>query len=154
RRLAKDGSEDGLRAAAALADDDPWRQRLRDRSVRKDGKLLGRLAREDSAPRQPTANLLILSAALQETGGKAEAERLLRSAQKLPPNDFWLNVELANLLTQVPDGEAAEAAEAVSFWRAALALRPKSAEVYNGLGLAWWIQKRFAEAAEAFRQAV
>jgi tetratricopeptide (TPR) repeat protein len=154
RRDGRDGTADRLRAAAALADDDPWRQRVRDPAVRADRAAVERLAAADEAATQPTANLLLLVAALKDVGGEAAAEQLLRRAQNWRPNDFWVNLTLADVLTPDNDRTPARSVEAVGFCRAALARRPGSAAAYNALGNAWFAQREYAEAEAAYREAV
>src|SRR5262249_22757163 len=108
-------------------------------------------------------HLMLLDYALVAVGEETVAERLLRQAQKRRPDDFWINFQLADHLTKwlfVPGqsgfGERATiapaAAEAAGFYRAALALRPRSAIVYNGLGIALHAQGKFADAAAAYRR--
>jgi serine/threonine-protein kinase len=63
------GSGELLRAAARLADEDPWRQQLRDLQVRKERAALERLARQEGILTQHPANLVFLSRALQQGGG-------------------------------------------------------------------------------------
>src|SRR5262249_27664215 len=96
------GAGEPLRAVARLADDDPWREQLRDPRVRRDRAALERLAGEEGVLAQPPANLVLLSRALLEAKGWAAAERLLRSAQQRHPADFWVNFELGTLLAKKP----------------------------------------------------
>jgi serine/threonine protein kinase/Flp pilus assembly protein TadD len=154
RRRERDGTAGRLRAAAALADDDPWRQSLRDPGVRHDRAALERLAAKDEAVTQPTANLLLLVFALDGQGRGAAAERLLRRAQERRPNDFDINHELAYRLGPDDTDRPGRSAEAVGFCRAALAGRPRSATTYNLLGNAWLAQARFAEAERVYARAV
>jgi serine/threonine protein kinase len=133
---------------ARRADPDPeWRDHFRDPSVWHDRAALERLARQarvsDLSPR-----LLIVLSRLLELGD-ADAEPLLRAAQRLRPAHFWLNWELGNvLLAKRQPGEAA------GFYRAALVTRPESGAVYNSLGLALLAQGQVDEALNAFRKAV
>jgi tetratricopeptide (TPR) repeat protein len=143
-------SGEPLRAVAQLADDDPWRRQLRDPHVRKDRAALERLARADGVLSQPPANLVLLSSALVQVEGRTAAERLLGLAQQVHPGDFWINFRLAGLLSQT----AAPRAEAVGFYRAALALRPRSAAVYYNLGAALRRQEKLPEAVDAYEKAI
>src|SRR5262249_22958172 len=61
---------------------------------------------------------------------------LLRQAQARHPQDFWLNVLLANQL-QVRKAPG----EALGFYWAGLGIRPDTAAVYNNLGLALYLQR-------------
>src|SRR5262249_38247742 len=146
-------------AVANWADDDPWRRRMRDPAVRKDRAELERLATEeivhltgkDEGQPQPRANLVLLGVLLRSAGMRATAERLLRHVQQRHPDDFRVNFTLARTLdSQQPD----LAAEAVGFYRAALALRPESAKAYNNLGLLWKGLRGPAEGEPAYRQAI
>src|SRR5262249_839458 len=153
------GSGEPLLAVANWADDDPWRRRMRDPAVRKDRAELERLATEeivhltgkDEGQPQPRANLVLLGVLLRSAGMRATAERLLRHVQQRHPDDFRINFTLAGTL----DSKKPElAAEAVGFYRAALALRPENAKAYNNLGLLLREQKRPAEAETTYRQAI
>jgi serine/threonine protein kinase/Tfp pilus assembly protein PilF len=144
------GSGESLRVIAGQADDDPWRQRLRDPQVRRDRVALERLADEEGVLAQPPANLVLLAGALSRAQTLAPAVSLLRKAQQRHPADFWINFELAFLLY----GERGSEAEAVGYLRAALALRPESTGVYNNLGTALYRQGKWEEAAAAYRTAI
>src|SRR5439155_4839297 len=121
KKVSSDGSEEPVWVVARLADDDPWRQKLRDPEVRKDRAAMERLAEAEDVMAQPPGNLVLLSWALDAIKGRAAAVRLLRRAQQRHPADFWINFELAFRLY----GEPATLAEAIGFYRAALALRPR-----------------------------
>jgi tetratricopeptide (TPR) repeat protein len=144
------GSGDTLRSVASLADDDRWREQLRDPQVRKDRAALERLAGEEGILAQPPANLVLLAAALSHAKGQAAAVALLRRAQQRYPADCFVNFELASLLHGAPGMEA----ERVGFLRAALALRPDNTAVYNNLGVALFYQGKHAEAVDAYRKAL
>jgi serine/threonine protein kinase/Tfp pilus assembly protein PilF len=145
------GAGEPMRTLAGLADDDSWRQQLRSAAVRGDPAALTRLAERPDALAQPPANLELLSAALLAAKAPASAERLLRHAQKHYPADFWISFKLADLLrTRKP----ALVDEAIGFYRAALAVRPKSAVAYNHLGISLWAIGKPAEAEAACRQAL
>jgi tetratricopeptide (TPR) repeat protein len=148
------GSGKGLQAVAGQADDDPWRQRLRQLTMSKDRAALEQLAGEDGAFTQPPPNLVLLACALEATGGQAAAERLLRRAQQLHPGDFWSNTELAKLLVRDKVGPPTRVEEGIGFFRAALAVRPQSAVVHNNLSVALLAQGKLAEAEDACRKAI
>jgi tetratricopeptide (TPR) repeat protein/tRNA A-37 threonylcarbamoyl transferase component Bud32 len=136
---------------AALADDDPWRRRLRDPGLGTNGARVERLAQDKDTLRQPPVYLYLLSEGLQYHGRPAAAERLLRRAQEQHPEDFWLNFQLANLLLRKGP---AQLEEAVGYYHAALARKPDSAATYNNLGYALCDQGKLARAERAFRKAV
>jgi tetratricopeptide (TPR) repeat protein len=143
------GSGEELRLAASRADDDAWRQRLRKLMMGKDQAAVEQLAGEEGSFAQPPANLVLLGRALEAAGGQAAAERLLRGAQELHPGDFWNNLELAKVLTRADRFE-----EAVGFFRAALAVRSRSAVVHYNLSVALVSQGKLVEAEHACRKAI
>jgi len=136
------------RAVAQRADDDSWRQRLRDSGARKDRVELERLAEEQNVLAQPQAHLLLLSYRLMAVNARPAALGLLRRAQERYPADFWINEELGNALRKDPR----TAAEAVGFYRAALALQPQSPVAYFNLGCCLHDQKKLPEAIAAYRK--
>jgi serine/threonine protein kinase/tetratricopeptide (TPR) repeat protein len=149
-----------LREVANLADDDPWRRRLRAVVEHRDRAALEGLAGEDETSGQPPANMLLLARALTNAGSWAAAERLLRGAQAGRPGDVGTNFDLADclLLKNEPprkkSPDAAELAEAIRSYQAALALRPRSHSVYYQLGYAFQRLGRWAEAEVAYRKAI
>jgi serine/threonine-protein kinase len=149
------GGRGPLLALADLADDDPWRRRLRELRRRPDGPTLRtaleELAEDNGTFSQPPANLVLLAINLNQSGSWAAAERLLRKAQQRHPESFWVNFELAfTLLSRDPRN----AAEAVRFYQAALALQPRSPAVYVNLGTALHRQGKSAEAFWATQKAI
>jgi serine/threonine protein kinase/Tfp pilus assembly protein PilF len=145
------GSGAPLRGVADLADDDPWRRRLRQAVGHRDWAVLERLADEGEALRQPPAYSALLAHGLGNARSWASAERLLRRVQPEHPADFWVNLDLAVSLSlkQPPDW-----VEATRFYQAALALRPRSSGILNNFGLALYMQGKTMEAEAAFRKAI
>jgi tetratricopeptide (TPR) repeat protein/tRNA A-37 threonylcarbamoyl transferase component Bud32 len=141
-----------LQALAGLADDNPWRQQLRNLAAHRDGGALERLAERDDVDSQPVEDLELLGLRLFGNGRLAAAERLLRKAQRLYPDDFWVNFQLAVTLASTETLEGKRAA--VGFYRAALVLRPQSPRLYNNLGCALGVSETLPEAADCFRQAI
>jgi serine/threonine protein kinase/Flp pilus assembly protein TadD len=140
-----------LRALAGLADDDPWRQRLREMVERADRVALeGLVGQEDTMSKRP-AGLVRLAVALRKADSWEFSERLLRQAQALHPSDFWVNFELGVILShkKVPDW-----GQAIRFDQAALALRPRCAAAHASLGADLHGLGRVAEAEVVFRQAI
>jgi serine/threonine protein kinase/Flp pilus assembly protein TadD len=154
RNKLKPGAGEGLRLVAELADDDPWRRRLRQAAARGDRTELEKMADDEGARTQPSASLLMLAIALEDYPddlGQAAAERLLRWAQQEHPQDFWITFKRAfNLNHKKPPQDAV----AAGFYRAAIALRPNSAPAYNNLGIALHHDKKLGEAEWALGQAI
>src|SRR5262249_2005123 len=82
-------------------------------------------------------------------------------AQQQHPADFWINVRLAGILlypitdrVTVGQHRPEVLAEAIGYFRAALALRPRSPHVYGDLGSALWAYGRPAEAEVVLRRAL
>ncbi len=128
---------------ARRADPDTWRDRLRDERTWDDRGALARLARDVPAERLTTPLLVVLGSLLG-----ADAEGLLRAGQRRHPGDFWLNVALGNAL------EEKKPAQAVAYFRAALAVRPEAASIHFNLGNVLRQQDRLAEATDAYRDAL
>jgi serine/threonine-protein kinase len=136
-----------LLQVARWADPDPsWRDRVRDPAVRHDRRALERLAAEAPEADAPPQLLTTLGVMLEQAGG--DAEPLLRAAQRHRPTDFWLNYELGRMLTEVKPWDA------IGFYRAALALRPRTGSIYYNLGLALASAGDWDEALESYRKAI
>jgi tetratricopeptide (TPR) repeat protein/serine/threonine protein kinase len=140
-----------LVAVARGIDPEPLRDRLRAAwgqpvaDVRDD---LRRLADSIDVRAQQPATLFMLARTLRK-GQLLDSElRILRAAQNLHPDDFWLNILLGDLLEVQIDSE-----EGIRFYTAAVAIRPRSALAHSILGLALIRQKRFDEAIAACRRA-
>jgi serine/threonine protein kinase/Tfp pilus assembly protein PilF len=145
------GDGEPLRKIARLADDDPWRERLRTSLVSGDQEALKQLAESPDALAQPPVNVGLLTTVLIRADALEAAERLLRQAQKKHPSDFWINFRLADILrTRKP----AAGEEAVGYYRAALAVRPNSPFAHNSLGAALWALGKPADAEAACRKAL
>jgi tetratricopeptide (TPR) repeat protein len=124
-----------LMAVAKATDPDPWRNTLRDtlsetatdRSRAVDA--LQRLASTADPERLPEASVTRLASALSSQGSRETAIDLLRRSQRVHPDDFWLNHDLAGLLAMSGRPE-----EAVRFYSVALAIRPRSEWALHDLG--------------------
>jgi serine/threonine-protein kinase len=139
---------------ARRADPDPqWGDRFRDPALWGDPKALRRLAGEvqeglagDAPANEPPTPLVTLLA--KKLGDKdGQVEPLLRAAQERSPEDFWLNYALGEAL------RIRKPAEAVAYYRAALATRPTLAEVHSELGMALLRQGQVDEAIRVCRKA-
>jgi tetratricopeptide (TPR) repeat protein len=124
-----------------------WRDRFRDPAAWKDRRALERLAGEAPVAEVSSALLMVLARLLERE--KADAEPMLRAAQRLRPRLSWLNWELGNVLL-----EANRPAEAVGFFRAALVMRQDSSAVHDRLALALFRQGLVEDALEAYRRAI
>jgi hypothetical protein len=91
--------------------------------------------------------LMVLACLLEQL--KADAEPVLRAAQRLRPQHSWLNWELGNVL--LGSGRPAEAA---GFFRAALVMRPDCSAVHDRLALALFRQGLVEEALQEYRKAI
>jgi serine/threonine protein kinase/Flp pilus assembly protein TadD len=138
-----------LELARRLDPAPPWGDRLRDPSVRGDRPRLERLAAEalaaPAADRSPLV-LLRLGLLLKDAGGDPEA--LLRAAQRHEPDNFWINLTLGDVVNST------KPADAVGFYRAALAKRPRAIGVWNNLGLCLNRLERRDDAGAAFTRAI
>jgi tetratricopeptide (TPR) repeat protein len=140
-----------LRSVADLADDDPWRRRLRQAGGRRDRAALEALAKEKRILSKPPRYLVLLAVGLRSAGSSTKAERLLRQVQAARPADFWINFELGSGLARK---KSAEQAEALRFLQAALALRPHSAPLYINLGNALGDKGDVDGAIAAYKEAL
>jgi tetratricopeptide (TPR) repeat protein len=140
-----------LLAVSRAADPDAWRNQLRDALERGDGNELREMAVSAHVLELPSSSLKLFGDYLFKRGDVEEAVALLRGAQPAHVADFWINESLAVWLqwTKPPALD-----EAIGFYRAALALRPKTAAVYGGLGYALLSRGRSNEAEAAFRNAI
>jgi tetratricopeptide (TPR) repeat protein len=148
-------SRERLLSLAQRVDPDPrWGDRFRAPALRENRDRQSRLAAEaqqrldegapDSGPPTPLVALLA-----KKLGQKDEqAEPLLRAAQERNPEDFWLNFALGEALRD------RKPADAVGFYRAALAMRPTSAEVHLGVSFALEHDGQVDEAFRAARKAI
>ncbi len=140
---------------ARRVDPDPrWGDRFRDPDLWRDRGRLKRLAAEaqqqlaGQAPETgpPTPLVTLLARKLGQKDGQAEP--LLRAAQARHPEDFWLNYALGEALRE------RKPAEAVGFYRAALATRPTVASVQFEIGMALFRQNQVDEAMAEVRRAI
>jgi tetratricopeptide (TPR) repeat protein len=171
-----------LIAIARAVDPNPWRDRMRNPAVWKNWPALEELTRTASLTDQPVHLLIALGASLPVDGFHqmstpsfaatlvaapaspagvssllavsafvpvaTDGVEFLRRVQQEHLSDFWANFALGNVLLSVrPD-------EAIAYYRAALAIRPESAAVYNNLGLALLSSGRSRQAIVLLRGAL
>jgi tetratricopeptide (TPR) repeat protein len=144
---ASPGRRAWLLEVARRAEPGTWGDRFRDPAVWGKPAALEQLAREANVAELSPQLLTALGQALLLS--EADAVPLLMAAQQRHPGDFWLNVLLGSALAESKRGE-----EAVGYYRAALAVRPDTAAVYNGLGIALRVQGRLDDAIQQFRRAI
>jgi tetratricopeptide (TPR) repeat protein len=134
---------------AQASDLDPWRQQVRLAVKQGDANALAALAASMELRRQPPTSLALLARALRSVQ-QADPEAL-RRMQRQYPGDFWINYQLSGALSAL--GPSSDE-EAISFLRAALAIRPQSSAVHNSLGHALGRLKKWDEAVACFRKAI
>ncbi len=121
-----------------------WGNRDRQRRLAAEARQRLDEGAPESGPPTPLVALLA-----KKLGRKDEqAEPLLRAAQGRHPDDFWLNYALGEAL------QDRKPAEAVGFFRAALAMRPTAAEVHFGVSVALEHHGQVDEAIRAARKAI
>jgi tetratricopeptide (TPR) repeat protein len=141
-----------LLAVARAADPDEWRTRLRDALEKKDRDALEKLAGQDAAVSLPVVSQVLLAEALEHLGAADKAVAFLRKAQREHPNQFWLNFLLGNYLRwRAGKGEPEEA---VRFYAAALAARPRTPLVQVSLAGALQDKGDLDEAVAAYNKAI
>jgi serine/threonine-protein kinase len=158
-RLALQGSPDylarfalvvRLERLAQLTDPDPWRDQIRApvfwADVQSRKTLVRKLLANKTALAQLSPQMLALVGNLLPAD--KEGEEWLRRVQAAHPTDFWLCFSLAQEL------HTAKSAEAIGYYRAALAVRPQSAGAWNNLGIALRDQKDLAGSLYAFEKVV
>jgi tetratricopeptide (TPR) repeat protein len=141
-----------LLAVARQVDPDEWRNRLRDMVLSRDPKDLEQL--ELSAPVEdfspPTLGLLGEFVADRRPVSEREVGLLRRGQQRFPA-DFWANMHLAWALTQT---QPPLLEEAIGFFRACVALRPRSAGARLNLGAALKAKGDVSGAIAEFRESI
>jgi tetratricopeptide (TPR) repeat protein len=136
---------------ARQADADPWRQRLRAALAERDYETLVEAARSPEASGLPPATLYLLGKALADVGAPVASLRLLRKAQRLHPDDFWLNFQLA---FQLANGKPPRPEEAIRYYTSALAVRKNSAGTHLSLGNAFQLRDLLDDAIAAYREVI
>jgi Flp pilus assembly protein TadD len=96
--------------------------------------------------------LVLLSAALNDAGLRDRAETVLRRAWRLKPGDFWTNYELGGILWTGNRDDKPQ--EAIRFFSAAVAIRPRSPGALSRLGVVLRNQGRIEEAIAEYRAAL
>jgi eukaryotic-like serine/threonine-protein kinase len=137
---------------ARQADPDPWRTRCREALLRHDRKALEQLADMVSIRQVSPATLNTLGMTLKEVGALDKAMDLLRRAQQVYPEDLWLNDTLALFswtAFQPPRWD-----DALRYYTAVLALRPRFAPIHKAVANAWKAKGALQDAAVEYSLAL
>ena len=142
-----------LRKIADAADDekDAMPRRLRHALDTTNKDALIQIASEPGVETSAPSTIVSLATGLRERGAAELEAQLLRTAQKLHPGDFWINLELGTALLLSRPGEPRDA---LPFFTAALALSDGNPAVYVYLGNAQVKAGKLEEAETAYRQAI
>lgn len=122
-----------LLEVAKVVDNDPWRNQLRDAVILGDGATLKKLGATAPIRQQHPGTLYILGGALIDANERPAALAFLLQAQSAYPQDLLLNETLAWLYHQGLGG-GAQSDQAIRFYAAALAIRPRSVHLRANLG--------------------
>ena len=131
---------------ARRADPDPWRDRVRNIANWRNLGVLNELTGGADLRRESVPLLLVLGGLLGVNNG--DGVSFHRRIQAAHPGDFWANFVLAELLDERGD------ADAIGFYRAALALRPDSTAANVNLAMSLQKHGHGAEAADYWNRAL
>ena len=134
-------------AVVRQADPDPWRDRVRDPATWDNSETLRDLAARAPVAKQSPHLLAVLGARLRARN--LDANAFMTRVVSAYPADFWVNVEMGNALYH-----QSNSVEAIGFYRAALALRPRTLSLRYALGDLYLNLKRWDEAIAEYEQAV
>ena len=146
---------DWILDVARRADPDPteWRVRAHDPRLRADPAALIRAI--EAAPVAEQSVWLLLALHLRTPHAGPHSVPFLKRVHQAHPEDFWVNLTLGYVLTL-----QTKHAEAVRYYQAAVAIRPRVGAGYHGLGLALVhaskdpTPERLAEVIELYRRAI
>jgi tetratricopeptide (TPR) repeat protein len=137
---------------ARLADPDPFRNRLREAILTGAGPEVFRdLAARADPGALPAGSLLLLARQLHRREDRETAIDLLRAARREHMGDPWIPAELALRLIEGPPRQLAEAER---YLCAAIALRPRAANLWSILGEVLGHAGQARREIEAYRTAV
>ena len=143
-----------LVTVAIAADPDPLRSRLRELWGREAAEVRDQI-QQLATPRPGQvlhpSTIVLLASVFEKAQLNSQAESVLREGQARNPGDFWVNMKLAYALIAYPPQRPAEAA---SFYRAALAVRPNAALILASLGYTLEAQGLMDEAERAHLEAI
>ena len=147
--LSDEAQRTKLLNIARLADSDPWRNRFRAALESDEAGELKELAADDASLSQPAVTVVALAHQLTNRRERPAAQALLRRAHGRYPNDFWINVQLGNLLLL-----DAKADEAAIYLRIACTKSPNSPVAKNSLSVALDFSGKIPEALEEYRATI
>jgi tetratricopeptide (TPR) repeat protein len=136
---------------AKLADPEPrWRDRFRNPSSWSSEQQLLRLAAEafKTSPSPSAHQLTLLARLLRQKGDWNQSARLLTEACRRQPDNFWLNRDTGCAVA------AENFAGSVSYFRAAIALRPDNEQVHTGLALSLFSIGQTEEAITEYHRVI
>ncbi len=151
-RLNVDDSElERLLAVGRSAAPSPWQHRFRDPSTWRDISSLQQLVKDASSvqPAVSSYQIVMVGILLSSLGETYTTIEILREAQLREPSDFWVNLELGHALSRNQ-----KHAEALQFYRAAVALRPNHYVAWTELGLAMLASGKSEDAIPPLRKAI
>jgi serine/threonine protein kinase/Tfp pilus assembly protein PilF len=138
-----------LTALLDVADTGPWRKRAQQACQSSEWAALEQVVEEAVTARQPPSLLLVLAGkAPWDSPIRLKAFRRIRQAY---PGDFWANQRLAEFLDQSP---ALHLDEAIRYYSAALALRPRNPVTCIQLGEALMRRGDLDGAIGVYREAL
>jgi eukaryotic-like serine/threonine-protein kinase len=139
-----------LAAVLKAADTDPWGQWARAALEARDWPALEKLVQEArTAGQRPVFMLRVVE---RSPLWEAEAHLdLFRRIQRAFPGDYWVNYSLANVLHY---GKKPRLDEALRYYTAAVAIRPRSPATYVDMGNALQRNGDLDGAIAAFREAI
>jgi serine/threonine protein kinase/Flp pilus assembly protein TadD len=140
-----------LLAISRAADPDRFRNQVREALHGWDVRAMIALADSRQALHLPSHTLVLMANVLVWSGRVEPAVGLLTKARWKRPDDFWFNFELGHcfLRTTPPRWE-----EAVRYYTAAQAIRPRNPSVYLSLGNVLKVTGKLDEAVAALREAL
>jgi tetratricopeptide (TPR) repeat protein len=143
-----------LLAVTRPTDPDHWRDSLRRAIIEKDVATIQTLAESDDLAGQPVSSLVLLGKALlklSQSSGEAGALAVLRKAHRRYPGDVWVNHLLAGTLD---DQKPSRLPEAIRYYTAMVALRPRSASARMNLAYALERTGAIPEAIEVYGESL
>ncbi|MFO0840988.1 MAG: serine/threonine-protein kinase [Gemmataceae bacterium] len=146
-----DPSWQKLLALARGVEPDKGRDRVRHLLFQQDRKALKQMLRQGQLESIPAFLKCDMRMLLEDGAEIAEWIALIRREQQRRPDDFWLNHSMAWALGQA---RPPRLEEAVGFYRAAVALRPRSPGAVLNVGVALSEQGKVDEAIACFNEAV